>query len=75
MAAQRRCLNKALHDVVDTSIACRRRVSSRRRLHYTAAIGCHCVDGTFLTYGPNRNLPLLLRWLSDLDAPGARAAN
>jgi hypothetical protein len=50
------------------------RVNSRRRLHHAAAIGCHSVDGTFLTYGPNRNLPVLLRWLSDLDPPSAPAA-
>src|SRR6266508_1220165 len=40
------------------------RVNSLRRLRYAASIGCDSVDGTFLAYGPDRNLPVLLRWLS-----------
>jgi hypothetical protein len=44
------------------------RVNSLRRLRYAAAIGCHSADGTFLAYGPGRNLPTLLRWLTELDA-------
>lgn len=39
------------------------RVNSLRRLRYAASIGCDSVDGTFLAYGPDRNLPTLLRWL------------
>jgi hypothetical protein len=39
-------------------------VNSLRRLRHAAAIGCHSVDGTYLAYGPDRNLPTLLRWLA-----------
>lgn len=38
-------------------------MNSLRRLTYAAAIGCHSADGTYLAYGPDRNLPTLLRWL------------
>ena len=39
------------------------RVNSLRRLRYADAIGCGSADGTFLTFGPDRNLPELLGWL------------
>lgn len=39
------------------------RVNSRKRLSTARAMGCHSVDGTYLTYGPDTNLPRLLRWL------------
>lgn len=39
------------------------RVNSLRRLRYAAALGCDSVDGTFLAFGPDHNLPQLLRWL------------
>ncbi|WP_213006096.1 hypothetical protein [Paractinoplanes toevensis] len=39
------------------------RVNSLRRLRYADSIGCHSVDGTYLTYGPSRNLPHLPDWL------------
>jgi hypothetical protein len=39
------------------------RVNSLRRLRYAASIGCQSADGTFLAYGPDRNLPTLLGWL------------
>jgi hypothetical protein len=45
------------------------RVNSRRRLRYAADIGCDSVDGTFLTYGPDRNLSRLLSWINP-DQPG-----
>lgn len=38
------------------------RVNSERRWLYAQAIGCNSVDGTFLTYGPDVNLPRLLAW-------------
>lgn len=41
------------------------RVNSLRRMRYAAAIGCHSVDGTFLAFGPDRNLPELLGWVRD----------
>lgn len=44
------------------------RVNSRRRLNHARAIGCHSADGTFLTFGPDTNLPQLLSWLDDATA-------
>jgi hypothetical protein len=41
------------------------RTNSRRRLRYAASIGCQSADGTYLAYGPDRNLPTLLSWLSE----------
>ena len=38
------------------------RVNSERRFRYAKAIGCDSVDGTFLTFGPNQNLPRVLAW-------------
>jgi hypothetical protein len=38
------------------------RVNSLKRYRYAAAIGCDSVDGTFLTFGPDINLPKLLSW-------------
>jgi hypothetical protein len=43
------------------------RVNSRRRLGLAAWIGCHSVDGTFLTYAPDLNLARLLGWIHDLE--------
>lgn len=45
------------------------RVNSARRLRYAQAIGCDSVDGTFLTFGPDVNLPRLLGWLAALAHP------
>ena len=39
------------------------RVNSARRLRYATDIGCDTCDGTFLTFGPDVNLPKLLSWL------------
>lgn len=39
------------------------RVNSLKRLKYADAIGCHSADGTFLIFGPDKNLPQLLGWL------------
>jgi len=39
------------------------RVNTLKRLRYAATVGCHSVDGTFLTFGPDINLPRLLRYL------------
>lgn len=43
------------------------RVNSERRWRYADAIGCDSVDGTFLTYGPDVNLPALLAWTRNND--------
>lgn len=39
------------------------RVNSLRRLRYAAQLGCDSADGTCLAFGPDTNLPKLLRWL------------
>ena len=52
--------------VVDN--ARRRRVNSLKRLRYAASIGCHSADGTCLAFGPDRNLPRLLGWLTQVNA-------
>lgn len=41
------------------------RVNSRKRLRYAASIGCDSVDGTYLVFGPEKNLPKLLGWLAE----------
>lgn len=38
------------------------RVNSARRYRYAQHVGCDSVDGTFLTFGPDVNLPKLLAW-------------
>jgi hypothetical protein len=42
------------------------RVNSLRRLRYAEAIGCDSADGTYLTFGPDVNLPKLLGWVREL---------
>lgn len=39
------------------------RVNSLRRFRYAEAIGCDSADGTYLTFGPEENLPKLLSWV------------
>jgi hypothetical protein len=38
------------------------RVNSERRYRYAHEMGCDSVDGTYLTFGPDTNLPKLLAW-------------
>lgn len=45
------------------------RVNSERRFEYARAIGCDSVDGTYLTFGPDQNLPKLLAWTRNNDQP------
>ena len=40
------------------------RVNSKRRFDYARLIGCDSVDGTYLTFGPDQNLPKVLDWIS-----------
>lgn len=40
------------------------RVNSLRRWRVAEVMGCATVDGTFLTFGPDRRLPELLSWSS-----------
>ena len=48
------------------------RINSHRRLRHADAIGCHSADGTYLAYGPDKNLPKLLGWLNTLDSNATR---
>lgn len=43
------------------------RVNSEKRYRYAHSIGCDSTDGTFLTFGPDRNLPRLKAWLRSAD--------
>lgn len=43
------------------------RVNSERRWMYADAIGCDSVDGTYLTFGPDVNLPKVLGWTRNND--------
>jgi hypothetical protein len=43
------------------------RVNSLRRFRYAEAIGCNSVDGTYLTFGPDQNLPKLMSWIDTAD--------
>lgn len=43
------------------------RVNSRRRMVYADSIGCDSTDGTFLCFGPDKNLPKLLGWLAEVN--------
>lgn len=46
------------------------RVNSLRRLEIAVDFGCDSVDGNFLGFGPDANLPRMLSWLDTLrDAP------
>jgi hypothetical protein len=45
------------------------RVNSLTRLRHAVAIGCESVDGSYLAYGPDTNLPKLLRWLKHVADP------
>lgn len=39
------------------------RVNSERRLRYAHHIGCDSVDGTYIAFGPDLNLPDVLAWV------------
>jgi hypothetical protein len=42
------------------------RVNSRLRIQTAAMWGCDSADGTFLAFGPDKNIPRLLAWLDSL---------
>ncbi len=42
------------------------RVNSKTRYRYAEAIGCDSVDGTYLAFGPDENLPKLLSWVDSI---------
>jgi hypothetical protein len=43
------------------------RVNSLKRYRYMEAIGCDSVDGTYLVFGPDENLPKVLSWIRSLE--------
>ncbi|MFC8660603.1 hypothetical protein [Streptomyces sp. NPDC057199] len=43
------------------------RVNSLRRLRIAEGVGCQTVDGTFLAFGPDKNLARLRGWLNEID--------
>lgn len=45
------------------------RVNSQRRYAYARHLGCDSVDGTFLVFGPDVNLPKLLAWTTTNTQP------
>lgn len=45
------------------------RVNSEKRMRYAQAVGCDSVDGTYLVFGPDVNLPKVLGWLRAAEAP------
>lgn len=44
------------------------RVNSLKRMRYADAIGCDSADGTYLTFGPELNLPKVLSWLEEVNS-------
>lgn len=44
------------------------RVNSATRIKTAAMWGCDSADGTFLAFGPDKNIPRLLAWLDSLKA-------
>lgn len=44
------------------------RVNSYRRLKACARLGFDSADGTYLVFGPDKNLPRLDRWLANINA-------
>lgn len=45
------------------------RVNSHGRLQRAADSGCDSADGTYLAFGPDANLPKLLRWVRAVNHP------
>lgn len=45
------------------------RVNSLKRLRLAHYLGCETVDGTYVSYGPRKNVPRLLRFLDAATAP------
>lgn len=43
------------------------RVNSLRRMRTAAWMGCHSADGTYLAFGPDQNLPKMLRWIREVN--------
>jgi|APSaa5957512535_1039671.scaffolds.fasta_scaffold47985_3 hypothetical protein len=47
------------------------RVNSLRRLRIAARDGYDTVDGNYLAFGPDKNLPSLLRWMDEVNTQDA----
>lgn len=45
------------------------RVNSKKRIKYALDLGCRSVDGTYLAFGPVKNLGRLSRWYCELGLP------
>lgn len=45
------------------------RVNSERRFRYANEIGCDSADGTYIAFGPDKNLPHVLAWLRGIESP------
>jgi hypothetical protein len=45
------------------------RVNSQTRLQRAADSGCDSADGTYLAFGPDINLPKVLRWVTTVNRP------
>lgn len=43
------------------------RVNSLRRLTIASTFGCDSADGTYLAFGPDKNLPKVLAWLTEVN--------
>lgn len=43
------------------------RVNSLKRLRYARSLGCETADGTYIAFGPEKNLGRMSRWLKMLD--------
>lgn len=46
------------------------RVNSRKRLAYADSIGCDSCDGTYIAFGPTKNLARMIRWLGEINQEG-----
>lgn len=46
------------------------RVNSEKRLRYASHIGCDSADGTYLAYGPDKNIGNVLAWLRSVNDQG-----
>lgn len=59
-AAAEKCVDRARSMYKRTHMG---RVNSLRRMMRAQDMGCDTVDGTFLAFGPTKNLPRLLKWI------------
>lgn len=50
------------------------RVNSGRRMAIAQRMGIDTADGTFLAFGPSKNMPRLLSWLRDCELRAARSS-